>query len=132
MRLGNHKKSYVQNDAKSFTSNRTIPMSTKLYDVLSDLYTRDEWRSFVVHDENGEPLGYEAVRWQTKCVCRDAGIPYHGQHVFRHTFATNCYKKGCDVKKLSKLLGHSDVSITYNVYIHLYGDELEEMRLIFD
>jgi hypothetical protein len=29
---------------------------------------------------------------------------------------------------MSKLLGHADVSITYNIYIHLYGDDLEEMR----
>ena len=51
-------------------------------------------------------------------------------HAFRHTFATNCYERGCDVKILSKLLGHSDVAITYNIYIHLYGDALEEMRRV--
>lgn len=132
VRLGNHRKSYIQNDAKSYTSNRTVPMSSSLFDILKRAYENDELRNFVVHDDHGEPLGYEAVRWQTKCACVEAGIPYHGQHVFRHTFATNCYNKGCDVKKLSKFLGHSDVSITYNVYIHLFGDELEEMRLILD
>ena len=70
---------------------------------------------------------YEALRWQTKCACRDAGIEYRGEHVFRHTFATNCYYKGMDIKILSKLLGHADVNITYNIYIHLYGDGFEEM-----
>lgn len=54
-----------------------------------------------------------------------------GQHVFRHTFATNYYNRSCDVKILSKLLGHADVSVTYNVYIHLYGDALEETRSVF-
>ena len=57
-------------------------------------------------------------------------LPYLGMHAFRHTFATNCYERGCDVKILSKLLGHSDVAITYNIYIHLYGDALEEMRRV--
>lgn len=132
VRLGNHRKSYIQNDAKSYTSNRTVPMSSRLFDILKYAYDFDEFRNFVVHDEEGNPLGYEAVRWQTKCACVEAGIPYYGQHAFRHTFATNCYRKGCDIKKLSKFLGHSDVSITYNVYIHLFGDELEEMRLILD
>ena len=51
-------------------------------------------------------------------------------HVFRHTFATNCYYRGCDVKILSKLLGHSSVTVTYNTYIHLFGDALEEMRAV--
>lgn len=132
VRIGNHRKSYIQNDAKSFTSNRTIPMSVRLYEVLKTVYDMDDAHEFVVHDENGDALCYEAVRWQTKCACAEAGVPYYGQHAFRHTFATNCYRKGCDVKKLSKFLGHSDVSITYNVYIHLFGDELEEMRLILD
>ena len=31
------------------------------------------------------------------------------------------------MKVLSKLLGHADVNITYNIYIHLYGDGFEEM-----
>ena len=49
------------------------------------------------------------------------------EHVFRHTFATNCYHKGVDVKILSRLLGHADVNITYNIYVHLYGDGFDEM-----
>ena len=35
-----------------------------------------------------------------------------------------------NVKILSIFLGHADVSVTYNVYIHLYGDALEEMRSV--
>lgn len=37
------------------------------------------------------------------------------------------YHKGIDVKILSRLLGHADVNITYNLYIHLYGDGFDEM-----
>ena len=70
---------------------------------------------------------YEALRWKTKCACRDAGVQYRGEHVFRHTFATNCYYKGMDIKILSRLLGHADVNITYNIYVHLYGDGFDEM-----
>ena len=47
--------------------------------------------------------------------------------MFRHTFATNCYHKGVDVKILSRLLGHADVNITYNIYVHIYGDGFDEM-----
>ena len=43
------------------------------------------------------------------------------------TFATNCYYKGVNVKVLSKLLGHADVNVTYNIYVHLYGDGFDEM-----
>lgn len=127
VRLGNHKKEYVQNEPKSYSSIRTVPLSLKAYDLLFELR---EPSGYVIHDAYGDILSYEAVRWQITQACRKAGVEYYGQHIFRHTFATNCYNRGCDVKILSKLLGHADVSITYNIYIHLYGDELEEMRKV--
>ena len=131
VRIADQKRSYVQQSAKSYTSNRTIPLSKEAFDLLSWLNKTDRCESdFIFHDENGKRLSYETLRWWTKKACCEAGVPYYGQHVFRHTFASNCYQRGCDVKKLSKLLGHSDVTITYNVYIHLFGDELEELRSV--
>lgn len=129
--ISNTRRSFVQDSAKSYTSNRTIPMSTDCYELLKFLKSTDEVGSdFVFHDERGDYISYESVRWWIGKACQEAGVPYHGMHVFRHTFATNCYENGCDVKILSKLLGHSDVTITYNIYIHLFGDALEEMRSI--
>ena len=29
-----------------------------------------------------------------KKICKDAGIPYYGQHALRHTFATRCIEAG--------------------------------------
>lgn len=133
VRIAEKKRSYVQNSAKSFSSNRVIPLSKDAQNILSWMKTTDNClSSFIFHDEHGERLSYEALRWWTQKACNEAGIEYYGQHVFRHTFATNCYEKGCDVKMLSKLLGHADVTITYNVYIHLFGDALEEMRAVVD
>jgi len=43
-------------------------------------------------------------------------IKHSGEHVFR-----------IDMRILSRLLGHADVNITYNIYIHLYGDGFDEM-----
>lgn len=131
VRIAETKRTIVQPSAKSYTSNRTIPLSTDAYELLSFLKSIDETGSdFIFHDENGNHIEYESVRWWISKACEEAGIPYYGMHVFRHTFATNCYENGCDVKILSKLLGHSDVTITYNIYIHLFGDALEEMRAV--
>lgn len=133
VRIADQKRSYVQQSAKSYTSNRTIPLSKEAFELLDWIKRTDESMSdFIFHDENGKRLSYEALRWWTKKACDEAEVPYYGQHVFRHTFASNCYQRGCDVKKLSKLLGHSDVTITYNVYIHLFGDELEALRSVLE
>lgn len=39
-------------------------------------------------------------------------------HSLRHTFATNCISLGIDYKTVSELLGHSDINITLNLYVH--------------
>lgn len=133
VRLVNRKRLFVQQGAKSYTSNRTIPMSKIAYDLFREMRLHNLHPSgYIFANENGDPLSYEAMRYQIGLACEKAGVPYLGQHVFRHTFATNCFYKGCNVKILSKLLGHADVSITYNTYIHLFGDALEEMRSVVD
>ena len=40
-------------------------------------------------------------------------------HMLRHTFATLLYTSGVDALTASKLLGHSNVSITLEIYTHL-------------
>lgn len=130
VRISNGRRSYVQNAAKSHTSNRTIPLSREALRILEALYEKDDLKEFIIHNRHGGLLTYEAVRWWIRKACDEADVSYYGQHVFRHTFATNCYERGCDVKILSKLLGHSDVTITYNIYVHLFGEGLEEMRSV--
>ena len=126
VRLANKKQSFVQDSVKSESSRRTIPLTPEAINILEEQYARrtNEW---VFTNDDGERLSYEALRYQTRKACEEAGIEYRGEHVFRHTFATNCYHKGIDVKILSRLLGHADVNITYNLYIHLYGDGFDEM-----
>lgn len=126
VRLANKKQSVVQDDPKTQSSKRTVPLTPKAIQILERM-RQDKQNEWVFNNTDGERLSYEAVRYQLKEVCRRTGIAFHGTHVFRHTFATNCYYKGMDVKILSKLLGHSEVNVTYNTYIHLYGDGFDEM-----
>lgn len=124
---------FVQHSAKSKTSNRTIPLSQRALDTLKSLYeSAGNTYGFIFPDADDctLPISYCAVRYYLKKACRDAGIKYRSAHALRHSFASNCYYRGCNVKVLSKLLGHADVAITYNIYIHLYGNELEEMRKV--
>lgn len=131
VRLSSEPTTFVQSSPKSRTSKRTIPLSERSMKVL-DLYLKKYGRGtgliFPKPSNPILPFSYSSVEFHIKRLCRELGVPYKGMHAFRHTFATNCYERGCNVKILSKLLGHADVSITYNIYIHLYGDALEEMR----
>lgn len=125
------KKCFVQSSPKSESSNRTIPLSKIALEMLMRIRQSEDGLIFAVSNSKFS-IGYNTLRNQIRDVCELAGIEYHGMHVFRHTFATNAFYKGCDVKILSKLLGHASVTITYNTYIHLYGDALEDMRSIVE
>lgn len=122
--MDNSKATY-QDSPKTKSSNRIIPLTAKAKAILRRLMEerKTEW----VFESKGDRYSYKQLLYQTKKLCRETGVPYYGEHVFRHTFATNCYYKGIDVKILSKLMGHSSVSVTYNTYINLYGDGFDDM-----
>ena len=115
----------LQERPKTKASIRTIPLTKRAISILLRMQMLSS--TDFVFDKAGHTLSYKAMVKHTKRLCDEAGIEYHGEHVFRHTFATNCYYKGIDVKILSKLMGHSGTEVTYNAYINLYGDGFEEM-----
>lgn len=133
IRMSSETTTFVQESPKSKTSRRTVPLSNTALETLKQLQAKrgiSDGLIFAKPDDPDMPYSYSSIEFHIRQLCKDLGISYRGLHAFRHTFATNCYERGCDVKILSKLLGHADVAITYNTYIHLYGDALEEMRKV--
>lgn len=64
-------------------------------------------------------------------ICDKAGIDRFSMHVLRHTFATRCIEAGMKPKTLQKLLGHSSIQITMNLYVHVTEDEKKkEIELV--
>jgi len=54
-------------------------------------------------------------------------------HILRHTFATRCIEAGMKPKTLRHILGHSNIGITMNLYVHITEDEkLREINLVAD
>ena len=52
-------------------------------------------------------------------------VPRITPHVLRHTFCTNVQQAGLDVKSLQYLMGHSNASVTLDVYTHSSFDSVE-------
>lgn len=53
-----------------------------------------------------------------KCLEQSGVDDDYNYHSLRHTFATNYIEAGYDVKSLSEILGHSNVKITLERYVH--------------
>ena len=47
-------------------------------------------------------------------------------HTLRHTFATRCFENKMEPKVVQKLMGHSSISITLNIYTHVLDSKMDE------
>ena len=92
----------------------------------------DGYTGFLFYDKEGKPL--VALHWQNRfnnMVKRYNDIyriqmPNITPHVCRHTYCSNQAKAGMNPKTLQYLMGHSDISVTMNVYTHINFDDAEE------
>ena len=80
----------------------------------------------MLSNTKGKPMNPRNLNRVHSCILQWAGIEHIGIHALRHTFASQLFANKVDIKVISKLLGHSDVSVTYNIYIHLMQEELPD------
>ena len=111
---------------KSAESARQIPLPSRLSALLSK--RRGEEGCFVLSG-TARPTEPRTMQRHFKAVLEGCGLEYRNFHSLRHTFATRYIDMGFDVKALSMLLGHSDVSITLNTYVH---PSFEKLRGIME
>lgn len=81
----------------------------------------------VFSDELGEPFRLHRLRHAFKQTLRLAGIPSTVRfHDLRHTCATLLLQQRVHPKVVSELLGHSNISMTLNIYSHVLPDMQDE------
>lgn len=103
----------LEMEPKSDYSKREIPLSEIAAEMLLKFYDNREY----IFGKN-KPLEPRTLQYRFQKIIDEAQIPHKNFHILRHTFATNCIEGGVDVKSLSELLGHSEVQITLNRYVH--------------
>lgn len=103
----------LEGEPKSVYSKREIPLSDSIVKML--VRFPPEGRYFLCSNRPMEPRTYQN---KLKSYLENAGIEKKNFHTLRHTFATNCVNAGADIKSISEILGHADVKITLNRYVH--------------
>lgn len=106
-------------EPKTATSKRKVPIPE-----FVRLYLIQYYHSVVDIDEEDYLLSKSShimeprtIQYSFKKLCQKNQFDIHF-HALRHTYATNCVENGIDIKSLSEILGHSDISITLNRYVH--------------
>jgi integrase len=105
---------------------------------LSDIQARAEAgmpfrdSGYVFQTRNGTPvLHLNAQRAFARAVGR-AGLPVIRFHDLRHTFASLAFSQGIPVPVISKMLGHSSVVVTLQVYTHIFDEAVESAAARMD
>lgn len=73
---------------------------------------------FIVTKTDGSMCSHSALTRAYERQTRYYGHRSTNIHALRHTFATRSLAAGMDIKVLSNMLGHSNVRITYDLYVH--------------
>lgn len=79
-----------------------------------------------VLDDAGAPI----INNAGKPVMRDA--PKYGMHSLRHACASLWIESGYNPKQIQKLMGHSSIKVTFDVYGHLFADDAAEAQAAAD
>lgn len=108
----------VISEPKSACSIRDIPLSAQLISYFRQFYENLPDGAFLLTGEVSrftEPAALRYYFGKLTEACELEGVHFH---TLRHTFATRCVEAGVDIKTLSEILGHENVKITLDRYVH--------------
>lgn len=100
---------------KTLKANRDIPITKVLFEKLKKMKNKNDYYILTGNLNYIEPRVYRSYFSK---VLKSLDIAHFKYHCLRHTFASNCISLGTDYKTVSELLGHSNISLTLNLYVH--------------
>ncbi len=106
----------IISEPKSKCSCREIPLPPFLIEIMEQFQSNP--LTYVLSGTSTKYIEPRTMQNKFKMYCWESGIENANFHCLRHTFATRCVEVGFDVKSLSEILGHANVNITLNRYVH--------------
>lgn len=143
----------IKSHPKSEAGNRAIPVIDKIKPILDEYVKSVKGIYLFEAIKKSGPMSLSSFRRMWESIQRKMNIAAGGSgnikgkkdlsvvacaditpHMLRHTYATNLYYAGVDVRQAQNLMGHSDPTITLKFYTHLRKKEsapLEKLNLYF-
>ena len=138
---------YIIEKPKTECGNRFVPMTPEVADCFKNIIKNRETPrvepmidgvvGFLCLDKNDMPMVslhwekyMQHIREKYNSIYK-IQMPRVTPHVCRHTFCSKMAKSGMNPKTLQYIMGHSDISVTLNVYTHVSVDDAkEEMKRV--
>ena len=119
---------------KTSTSMRTIPLPSFLKELIQAQRKEKPGCIYFLGSSPTDIVEPRVMQYRFQKCLQQAGVEKANFHALRHTFATRCVECGFEVKSLSEILGHANVQITLNKYVHssfeLKQANMELLKLI--
>jgi integrase len=126
----------VENDPKTLSSRRTLPLDDNLVAVLkraSARYAQERLELGPDHQDSGcvavnaigEPYTPDTLTRMWAKLAKAAGVWQIRLHDARHSCGTALHLRGVPLAVIAKWLGHADASVTARIYAHSQDDELQ-------
>lgn len=122
----------VDQSTKTSSGNRYIPINKQTEEALLYFKSLGYNNPYVMANSDTGVITYRNLHRALANILEDNNIDHGSIHSLRHTFATRLFKNGIDVKVISELLGHSDISITYDIYTHVIDEQKKKAIDILD
>ncbi|GAA0237196.1 hypothetical protein GCM10008921_21870 [Metaclostridioides mangenotii] len=90
---------------------------------MGALYIKND---YVFADELGQPINHQRPKDNLRAVLKKLDIEPIKFHGLRKTYATRLFENDVPPKTVQALMGHSDISITMNIYTEVMEEKKYE------
>ncbi len=114
----NGKTKLIIQTPKSEKSVRVIPLPNDMMAYLKKAVSGLSQNTYILTGRTDKPMEPRTYQYYFESVLRRCGIRKRSYHTLRHTYATRCIENGIDIKSVSEMLGHADITTTLRLYVH--------------
>jgi integrase len=119
----------VKNGSKTHSGHRVIPINHTTVGYFTEIQQNNALlgikSKYVCSTRTGSRQTHRNLLRSLDTIQKKSdSIPAETSlHTLRHTFGSKLIRSGIDVSVVSKLMGHANITVTYNKYIHVIQEE---------
>lgn len=118
----------IKKSAKTKSGIRFLQLNDQVMFYLNELIQYDKRNGikskYVCCNNYGEMNNHRNLQCCLNSISKKMELDKHiTLHTLRHTFGSTLIRRGVGIEVISKLMGHANITITFNKYIHTIKEE---------
>lgn len=120
---------YIEKETKTKNGRRTLSITNRVMESIEYfLQFKKTDNDYVCVSNNHTHMRKDGITRTLNRMTKKAGLYHDSPHELRHSFGSILLDKSDNVDRaigaISRILGHANITITYNIYIHILDSRL--------